>query len=485
MSAAAAAAGGPHPPLRGTLSRALRPPVGDLAFWAVQGAVIALAGLHLYLDAAGGEASTLFPTSSPVALLLVPVLFAALRYGLAGAVATALWATLLWLPDLLLPDATGHPASDLADLLILDSVAIFVGAHIERGAMQRRRAESAEAARRAAHLRYRELFETNPLPIVILDAGGVTIEMNPAATAAFDGRLIGRRLLDVLGVSRDPRHDGSAESVETIGTAASGRRTYRLVSTRLGAAGRTDGGTEVERWQLVFQDVTEEHRRQAAARSYATLLLDAHEEERRHIARDLHDDPLQRLIALSRRLESLSTDGAPVPPAGALAESRGQLLEVIEHLRQLARGLRPPGLDQLGLAAAVRGLLAEVEASEDLMASLVVSGSPLRLPPGVELGAFRIVQEAVHNVTRHAAARSLRVELGYAADALTVRVSDDGIGFDVSLSAPPLNSTLGLLGMRERADLLGGSLVVSSVTHRGTTIEAWLPLPPPVHAGAA
>lgn len=481
MNAAATTAGMWRPSVRAILRQALDPPVRDMSFWLLQCAVIALAALHFYLDAAGGAMSTLFPTGSPVALLLVPVLFAALRYGLAGAAATALWATLLWLPDLILPDATGHPANDLIDLLVVVAVAIFVGGHIERGAMQRRRAESADAARRAAQLRYRELFQSNPLPIVIVDAEGIAIEVNPAAAIAFDDRLVGACISDALMISRDLLRQGTAESLETTRTAAGATRTYRVVTTRLAAA----AGADTERWQMVFQDVTEEQRKQAAARSYAALLLEAHEEERRHIARDIHDDPLQRLIALSRRLESLGTGDDAVPTAIAIAQSRGEVLGIIEHLRQLARGLRPPGLDQLGLAAAVRGLLAEVEASESVPAELVVSGTPTRLEPGVELAAFRIIQEGVSNVTRHAAAQSLRVELDYESDALKLRVIDDGIGFDVSLSARPLNGNLGLVGMRERADLLGGTLVISSVPHQGTTIESRLPLLRPVHAGAA
>lgn len=466
--------------IRGILSRALRPPLGDVAFWIVQGAVIALAGLHLYLDSVDGPASSILPTSSPVALLFVPVLYAALRYGLAGSAATALWASLLWLPDLFLPDGMGHPATDVIDLVIVLAVAVFVGVHIERGAVQRRRAESAEEARRAAQLRYRELFQTNPLPIVVLDAADVATEINPAACAAFGDQLVGERIGELFTVGGDPRPHGVAESVQSLMTAAGVTRTYRVITTRLTEADGVDAG----RRQLVFQDVTEEHRKHAAARSFAALVLDAHEEERRRIARDIHDDPLQRLIALSRRLERPAGGGA-VPSAAALAESRGELLEVIDHLRQLARGLRPPGLDQLGLVAAVRGWLADLDAPGSLRTELAVSGAPSRLEPGVELAAFRIIQEAAHNAIRHAAARVLRVELAYTGDALRARVIDDGIGFDVALSSGPLSRTMGVVGMRERADLLGGTLAVSSVSDQGTTVEAVLPLTPSARASAA
>ncbi|HZS15113.1 MAG TPA: sensor histidine kinase [Candidatus Dormibacteraeota bacterium] len=349
------------------LRRALRPPVRDAQFWAVQAAVVGLAALHFYLDASGRLESTAFPTGLPVTLLLVPVLYAALRYGVTGAVATAVLATLLWLPDLALPDAHGHPAADAGDLLIVDAVAVFVGIHIDRGRLQRRRADAAERQRREA-----------------------------------------------------------------------------------------------------------ERREHEAVRTYAALLLTAHEEERLRIARDIHDDPLQRLIALARRMDR---------PDAADAQAREQLLDVIGRLRDIARGLRPPGLDQLGLVAALRGLLADEGDAARIAADLDVAGNPVRLASAVELGAFRIVQEALYNVTRHASAHHVRVAVDYDGDALRISVADDGVGFDPEAFAGAGNGSgaphLGLLGMRERATLLGGQLRLTSRAGRGTTVDVVLP------AGAA
>lgn len=347
------------PPARTVLRQALHPPLHDPAFWAIQVAVLGLAGLHLYLDVAGALESAAFPTGSPVALLLLPVLYSALRYGLAGSAATALWATLLWLPDLLLPDLSGHPAADLLDLIIVDAVSILVGIHVERGFAQRDRLAAAE---------------------------------------------------------RD-RHD------------------------------------------------------------YALRLLAAQEDERRHLAHEIHDDPLQRLIHLARTMDTMAGPSAgPAVSVPALQAGRAELIDVIGRLRDVARGLRPPGLDQLGLVAAVRGLLADVEDGGGARLDLEVGGAETRLDPDLELGAFRIVQEAISNVTRHAAARSATVRLGYDDAWLRVRVADDGRGF---VGAPPGGDHhLGLAGMHERATLLGGSLEVSSTPGRGTVVEAWLPLAP-------
>ncbi|MGA7913220.1 MAG: sensor histidine kinase [Candidatus Dormiibacterota bacterium] len=458
---------------RSVLRQAFHPPLREASFWALQVAVVTLAGFHFYLDSSGILESTTFPTGSPVGLLLLPVLYSALRYGLAGSAATAVWATLLWFPDLLLPN--GHPANDLIDLAVVDAVAIFVGEHIERARIQQRRAEAAEDERRETELRYRELFQTNFFPILIVDEDGVIIEANPAAAAAFADRVTGRTTETALGIPRESLDRQTEASIQSVDSGDGTIHTYRLR-----VAGVRPGGKNGRDFQqLVFQDLTEEYRDRAATRSYAARLMAAQEEERRHIAHEIHDDPLQRLIHLARRMESLVVAGGPGPASTVLLETRAELLEIIGRLRDVARGLRPPGLDQLGLVAAVRGLLADVEDSNTLRVDFEVTGTPVRLAADAELGAFRIIQEAVSNVIRHASAHVARVDLQYDDVSLRIRVVDDGIGFEARPGAAPGVVQLGLEGMRERANLLGGELVVSSSLGKGTSIDARLPAPPP------
>jgi PAS domain S-box-containing protein len=460
---------------RSVLRQAFHPPLRDASFWTLQVAVVTLAGFHFYLDSSGILESTTFPTGSPVGLLLLPVLYSALRYGLAGSAATAIWATLLWFPDLLLPN--GHPANDLIDLAVVDAVAIFVGERIERTRIQQRRADAAEDERRETELRYRELFQTNFFPIVIVDEDGVITEANPAAAEAFGDRIAGRTTETAFSIPQEILGRETEASIQSVDTGDGTVHTYRLRVARVRPGGKD--GRDFQ--QLVFQDLTEEYRERAAVRSYAARLLAAQEEERRHIAHEIHDDPLQRLIHLARRMDSVVIAGGPGPASAALLETRVELLEIIGRLRDVARGLRPPGLDQLGLVAAVRGLLADVEDAHPLRLDFEVTGAPVRLAADAELGAFRIIQEAVSNVIRHASAHGARVDLHYDEDSLRIRVGDDGIGFDTRPGAVPGAVQLGLEGMRERANLLGGHVVVSSELGKGTTIEARLPaLPPPM-----
>jgi len=131
------------------------------------------------------------------------------------------------------------------------------------------------------------------------------------------------------------------------------------------------------------------------------------------------------------------------------------------------------------LVAAVRGLLADVEDNHAVRLDFQVTGTQVRLTADAELGAFRVIQEAVSNVTRHASAHTARVGLHFGEDALRIRVADDGIGFDARPGTGAGGAQLGLVGLRERANLLGGGLLVSSAPGKGTAIEAWLPASPP------
>jgi signal transduction histidine kinase len=207
--------------------------------------------------------------------------------------------------------------------------------------------------------------------------------------------------------------------------------------------------------------------------AYAANILLAQEEERRRIGQEIHDEPLQDLIQLYRRVED-AADGEAPAIIGDLRESDGVLAVTIKNLRDIARGLRPPGLDELGLIPALRRLTQEFGERNALDVSFDVIGEVRRLDPGVELGAYRIAQQALHNVERHAAARAVKLTVNFGNKSLGIEIRDDGIGFDVNQTQS--NSTsLGLLGMRERAQLLGGLLSVQSKPDLGTSVRATLP----------
>jgi signal transduction histidine kinase len=451
--------------LAAALRRASHPPLRDWRFWAIQGTVVLLAALHLLVDLHTSVEAGAFPGGVPVALLIVPVGYAALRFGLGASAATGLWATVLWLPDLLLPLKEGHAPSDVIELALVVAVAVVFGEHIEVERLAHARVEAATAERLTAEAGYRQLFEANAAPTMVLDDRGVVTRANPAAHALFGEKVRGASAHDLLG-AKGPVAALAGHSV-TVGDG----RDYRIDVAALPAA---NSGAVA---QLVLVDVTDERSESRRATRYAALLVAAEEEQRRRLARELHDDPLQLVVHLARRLEQLETTA----DAPGLAGVRALALEAAVRLRALARDLRPPTLDQLGLLAALSSFLADVEEESGIAAGLEVAGVEARLSPEVELAAFRIVQEAVHNTIRHARAQKVDVAVAFDPAAVVLAVGDDGCGFrsgELEEREGPGSGHLGLLGMVERATLVGGHLDVESAPGSGTLVRATLPVGP-------
>jgi signal transduction histidine kinase len=209
--------------------------------------------------------------------------------------------------------------------------------------------------------------------------------------------------------------------------------------------------------------------------------LTAQEEERRRISRELHDETSQVLSALLMNIDLLESkapvsegSGARIAAVKALAE------EAVRNLDKMMLELRPALLDELGLIAALRWYVAQVGDLWEVQVEFE-GGKTERLPDTVEVAAFRIVQEAVCNAARHSGAPTVRVRIGVDEKGLHLEVSDHGCGFDVAAQSAKARSgeAVGLLGMRERAELVGGTLRIVSSPGRGTKVDADIPLPRP------
>jgi signal transduction histidine kinase len=231
--------------------------------------------------------------------------------------------------------------------------------------------------------------------------------------------------------------------------------------------------------------------RESELMSYAALITRAQEDERRRLARDLHDDTAQALIALSRGLDALSNH---INPAAAPGDARfvDDLVDLtrrtLDSVRRACQDLRPSVLDDLGLSAALDSLAGSME-QRGLPCVFITRGAPQSYPNEVEVASYRIAQEALSNVARHAHASRAQIELTHRPDGLRLVVTDDGAGFNASDSltgaspAPPGHgrepgSGLGMLGMRERALLIGAHLTVESASGAGTRITLDVPVAP-------
>ena len=221
--------------------------------------------------------------------------------------------------------------------------------------------------------------------------------------------------------------------------------------------------------QLVLHDVTIETLRQQWMEAYAARVLFAQEEERRHIAQELHDGPLQALVHLCRRIDSVGQENGK-DLTGELEGLRHLAEDLVSELRGISRGLRPSVLDDLGLVAATRRLLEDLERRTGIDTSLGVSGTERRLPIPIELALFRVAQEAITNAEHHADPGRVAVGMSFEAGGVRLLVSDDGEGFE-SGSGP--RGSLGLVGMRERLHIVGGRVEVHSQPGSGTTVDAW------------
>jgi len=228
-----------------------------------------------------------------------------------------------------------------------------------------------------------------------------------------------------------------------------------------------------------LSDITEQKRTQNALvenkNAFARQLLRVQEEERRRIARELHDEMGQMLTALKLELQGMQREPTSLPIQ--LEESIGMVDLILGQMRSLLADLRPAPLETLGLVAALRWYLSRQAQRGGLKIHFHADPILIRPPTEIEIGCFRIVQEALTNALRHAHARHITVELRCEENSLCVKITDDGVGFNVAAarSRAATGVSLGLLGMYERADLVGGQLSISSVAQRGTVIHARFP----------
>jgi len=216
---------------------------------------------------------------------------------------------------------------------------------------------------------------------------------------------------------------------------------------------------------------------QQGLRGYIGAMTAAQEEERRRLARELHDDTIQSLIALKQRVQLAQMDLSDESSARSLAELSSLTEQTIENLRRLTRALRPIYLEDLGLVTALEVLCREAGESMGLQVSFRKEGAERRLAPSVELALYRIAQEALSNIARHARASQAALQFRFAPDGVVLEISDNGVGFEVPKSPAEFapGGHFGLLGLYERAELIGAALSIDSAPGQGTRLSVHLP----------
>jgi PAS domain S-box-containing protein len=329
---------------------------------------------------------------------------------------------------------------------------------------------------------HRLVFEAAPDGILIVDGEGTIREANPQAARmlGYDpGELEGMEVERLVPTSLRGAHHSQREEYMAdphprpmgVGLALKALRKDGRelpVEISLSPCSTAEGRFVI----AVVRDVSERNR----LRALGAGTLRAAEEERRRIARELHDDTAQYLAALLVRLHVLRRTEDPEGRRVLLDEMQEELSAAVEGVRRISRGLRPPALEDVGVEAAIRSHVRSMAEVSDLSVELTLDQANRVTDPEVQLVVYRVVQEAMTNVVRHADADRAQIVLDRDGEELVVRVADDGRGFDADQVLLD-GRGLGLLGMDERARLVGGRLKVTSEPGRGTRVELRLPLP--------
>jgi signal transduction histidine kinase len=467
-------------------------------FWQVQLLVLAATLPHYVIEASGHTEPSETVHSLAISLYIIPLLYAALNFGWEGAILTALWAAALTSPSMWVWHRSGlHWLAEIGQLAITLPVGILVAWRVDRETTQRRRAERTSASLRLLNEVGESLSHTldveQRLPDVVQ-------------------RLLNGLSLESCWLRLDPESRGGAPPVtveaattpaalppgfvQDLHDRAASKREPILIDDRtvclplmgdggmLGSLGaRVSGGDRLTREQLdLLTAVAQEVRvalesarlyreRQESLQSYVRQVTQAQEDERLRIARELHDETAQELVQIVRKLEQFQNAADP-SQAGAIQELLSMTRGTIQAVRRYSRDLRPSLLDDLGLLAATEMLVEDASRHLQDGARLDLIGTPRRLDAPVELALFRIAQEALRNVEKHGNATCATVEMDFGAEQVRLSVTDDGIGFAPAENISDLvrAGKLGLVGMKERAELVGGSFELRSVPGGGTKV---------------
>ena len=272
---------------------------------------------------------------------------------------------------------------------------------------------------------------------------------------------------------RDQLHDGGLDRLSLEYRFLHPSRGEMWIQHLAGASRRDATGRAIRTFG-VLRDITERRRVEDELRDLSRRLIGAHEEERALLARELHDDLTQRVAVLAieaGRAELADSDG---PLAESMRSVREGLVRLSEDIHTLAYQLHPSVLDELGLAEALRAECERQGRRGRLELSLKLEPPPAGFGKEKALCLFRVAQEALNNVARHAGAGAANVTLRQVDDGLLLAVRDDGIGFDPA--SPGRGRSLGLASMRERVRLVNGTIDVESAPGRGTSVIAWVPV---------
>ena len=372
------------------------------------------------------------------------------------------------------------------ELELVTAIGNQVSVAIENAHLYEQQREAAEQLR-VSEERYRGIFENandaiwlHDLQENIITANNSFVRLTGYALEELRdkkaGDLIAEGCMDNVKDLEDPilRGETMSKLIEVTMVKKDGSKaTVQLSTSPFFSNGR------LVAFQHIARDVTEEKRMRENLRFYLGQVTKAQEEERNRIARELHDDTIQALVVLSRQLDDLaSSSKLPKDKQLLFEDLRQQVNNTMDGVRRLSQDLRPAALDRLGLLPALEWLASDIGGHSGIAIKVKMHGAERRLSTEVELVLFRIAQEALRNVWRHSQATSAEVIVEFDENRTRITVKDNGEGFVLPHSIGDIarDGKLGLAGMQERAQLLGGELKIDSQPGKGTSITVEAPI---------
>jgi signal transduction histidine kinase len=491
--------------------------VRDRRFWIVQVLVLTITALHAALEAGAllGHHTALY--FAPASAYIIPVTYAALNFGLEGALPTALWSGLLAIPNIVLWHSGLQSVGEGIEIGTMIALSVVIASRVDRETQAKQRAQQVSARLAQLNATASAIGRSLEPATVVGDTLDTILDqrrVDLAWIAFAEGCRPEFPLLTVRGSSREGPDglplawdeltrgvigDGRARPEEETRVDANGMDvlivpicTTDAVLGALGVASRDRSLTaddvslldaishqlavaldNVHHYHEERRALSELQRAQEHLVAYLRMATNAQEEERKRLARELHDDTLQSLVVIKGSVDALGADRKLDAAAKARLDTLQEMVDAtVENVRRFSRDLRPSVLDDLGLMHAIDWLLKETARRTGMHVRLEVKGELQRLGDETEVAVFRIVQEALRNVERHSAATIATVTLAVASDSFEALVVDDGLGFDAAevLGSRSDGIGLGLVGMRERAKLIGGTLRITSQPGKGTRV---------------
>jgi len=456
----------------------VRKVVLNIHFWILSAIFIVLAVFYYSFSLDGSASAGLTISAFGRILLLLPMAYSAIVFGIRGGIISMIVSLAIMLPRAFFTNQ--YRVLTLFEIAGVTLVGIMLNLWIE--GLQREKKRTLQLERN-----YRELFEKAHDAIWVHDVEGNIITANEATSVMCGYKLedlIGMNVKtfmseDSLKIADDIRRrllsgQTMAQPYEQKLIKSDGTEVNLMLTTSL-----IKQDNQTKTFQHIARDVTEQKKMDAELRFYVQQITKAQEEERKRIARELHDDTVQSLVVISRQLDKLASAQPPLmSDTTPLEDLGGQIDSILDGVRRFSQDLRPSIIDDLGLIPALRWLASDLKEHFNISVDIEIVGVERRFPPEIELLLFRIAQEALRNVWRHSSASSAWVAIEFSERKTLLTVRDNGKGFKLQDRLGNLSEVakLGLAGMAERAKLMGGELRITSESGKGTVVNVEVPV---------